>query len=140
MSHTTHVKDETGREWVITHNSDWSGDAYIKPRGDNCAGLPVPGFIIKNACRAVLAEELTTLVQDTVEFALSAWQGEASRSSETRDSLANVRSDVAKARDLLLNACGALTTNPAANEDLNIAKAQISSAITFIDAAMSRDA
>lgn len=51
MSRTTIVKDEDGTEWVINHNSDWSGDAYIKPRGPEFAGQPIPGFVIKNACR-----------------------------------------------------------------------------------------
>ncbi len=63
--HTTQLKDEQGRKWVINHNGDWSGDAYIK-RVDGetiVEEYHVPGIIIRDACRGAVAGEIIGLIE-----------------------------------------------------------------------------
>ena len=142
MSHSTHVKDESGKVWVIFHNSDWSGDCHVRLSGNPIdEEITVPGFIIKNACRAVLAEELTTLVQDSVEFALSAWQSEAeaTRVVGKKQPLTSVHKDVSEAVELLRHAVDNLNDDSSVSCNLNVAKANIYTALNFITAAMKEE-
>jgi hypothetical protein len=59
--HRTDIKDSGGNDWHVFHNGDWSGDVYIRPADcprDAAPNIIVPGFILKNACRAAVLEEL----------------------------------------------------------------------------------
>jgi hypothetical protein len=64
MSHSTFLTDDDGREWVLIHNGDWSGDVEMRriERGETASGGPekdrivethtVPGALIRQACAA----------------------------------------------------------------------------------------
>jgi len=126
MSRSTRVKDENGTEWIIIHNSDWSGEAYIKP-GLNThlyAGLPVPGFVIKNGCRKALAEELSSLVSNAVEDTLSAWEEDEvnGHALPEEESLQQAKKEIVEALELLKRARAFLPAGPkSANVDVAIA-------------------
>lgn len=92
--HTTIVKDEEGREWVLIHNGDWSGDVKIRRRspqdtievihpvqGVGAIEVVLPGSIIRQACaQAVVGDTIAMLEQ---------WDGSADAALRARDTLAN---------------------------------------------------
>ncbi|HTQ47483.1 MAG TPA: hypothetical protein VMI75_32225 [Polyangiaceae bacterium] len=65
MSHTTRVKDDDGREWIITHNGDWSGPAIItRYEGDRAVDcVRLPGRIIREACSQAVARDAISILE-----------------------------------------------------------------------------
>jgi hypothetical protein len=58
--------DDDGREWVVFHNGDWSGDVQIHRRdetGENVEVHRIPGAIIRKACAAAVLSDLTSIIE-----------------------------------------------------------------------------
>lgn len=72
---TTVVKDENGKEWYVFHRGDWSGNAQVRPKDstydeerESWSGeVTLPGFVIKNACRQSLADDLRNHFESSLE-------------------------------------------------------------------------
>ncbi len=63
--HSTQLKDDEGREWVINHNGDWSGEAHVK-RIDNdkvVEELRLPAVLFRDACRSAVAHEMISEIE-----------------------------------------------------------------------------
>lgn len=71
---TTKIVDDNGYEWVINHNSDWSGDAYVArfaPNRDPYADKPaeaierytLPGTLFRKACASAAARDLISMLE-----------------------------------------------------------------------------
>lgn len=66
--HTTRVKDDLGQEWLIIHNGDWSGEAIVrKADWDETEDIKLPGFVLKNACKHALVEEVQGLIETALD-------------------------------------------------------------------------
>ncbi len=84
--HTTMIMDDDGREWVINHNGDWSGDVIVKRIEDDKDGQHVaeeftlPGAIIRRACAL-------SVVTDTIAM-LEQWDGSPDAAQRAQDALA----------------------------------------------------
>ena len=63
--HRTDVKDDSGNDWYVFHNGDWSGMAMIRRTdwGDDKQDIIVPGFVVKNACRQAVIQEVQSKLE-----------------------------------------------------------------------------
>lgn len=64
--HTLRFKDDDGREWMIHHNGDWSGDVIICRREGATGAIEytLPGAIIRQACaQAVVSAAISFFEQ-----------------------------------------------------------------------------
>jgi len=66
MSHTTRVTDDDGREWVINHNGDWSGEVSItRFEGEQSVEKhTLPGAIIRKACAGAVVRDMIAILED----------------------------------------------------------------------------
>ena len=79
--HTTCVVDDTGKNWFIFHNGDWSGEAEIRPadaKWDETAGtydgvVKLPGFVLRNACRMSVTQELMGVIETAIDDQYNKW-------------------------------------------------------------------
>jgi hypothetical protein len=91
--HTSRFKDDDGREWVVIHNGDWSGDVILR-RLEGATGAieyTLPGTIIRQACAETVVDAAISFfeqwdgsehaVQDAIEGMESA---EKKRKAKTR--------------------------------------------------------
>jgi hypothetical protein len=65
MSHGTRMLDDDGREWLVFHNGDWSGDVTIHRReaGKDVYVCRIPAAIIRKACAAAVLSDLTAIIE-----------------------------------------------------------------------------
>jgi hypothetical protein len=63
MSHSTFVKDDDGRDWVLIHNGDWSGDVVIRLVGYEIEEHVLPGAVIRKACTRAVVADLISLIE-----------------------------------------------------------------------------
>jgi hypothetical protein len=72
--HTDRVIDEDGREWVVIHNGDWSGDAILRRFAENGSGRiedekmleehVIPGIVLRKiAALGVVGDVIAMLEQ-----------------------------------------------------------------------------
>lgn len=66
--HTTRVKDDEGSTWIIIHNGDWSGTAHVRAEDwDDSESIALPGFVLKNACKQALVQEVQGLIETALD-------------------------------------------------------------------------
>lgn len=64
--HTTTVKDDQNHEWVINHNSDWSGPAHVTrydEKGHSVERYILPGCLFREACREDVARGMISALE-----------------------------------------------------------------------------
>jgi hypothetical protein len=63
--HTTIVKDDDDREWVINHNGDWSGEVFVSRSEDGkiVEDYKLPGAIIRKACAGAVVSDLISIIE-----------------------------------------------------------------------------
>lgn len=67
--HRTDLTDDQGKWWHVLHNGDWSGDAKIRRADWPCdkEDIIVPGFILRNACRSSVIEDIRGKLEDVLD-------------------------------------------------------------------------
>ncbi len=61
------MDDDSGTEWVIIHNSDWSGMATVVQDKSNSPPIELPGAVLRNACRQAVISEVQIAIEDALD-------------------------------------------------------------------------
>lgn len=64
--HTTTIKDDEGRQWVINHHGDWSGLATVDRFDENNKSVEhyeLPGCLFRDACRVDVARTMISALE-----------------------------------------------------------------------------
>jgi hypothetical protein len=82
MSHSTFIKDEQKREWVLIHNGDWSGDVLVRRIGDGrvLEEYELPGILFRQAARSTITGALIGLIET--------WDGSDESARAAQDAMA----------------------------------------------------
>lgn len=64
--HTARLTDDDGRDWVVLHNGDWSGEAHVRRLDNNDKTVEeytIPGRVIAQACGAAVVSAAIAMLE-----------------------------------------------------------------------------